>query len=573
MEGNRPARPSVLWRNREGPASLSESSNHKALAGTLCGVRRVPSRPVSMYRHDFQRTEEDLLDDKRSCTSPRQVALDSSPSFSPSPLRGRLESSRPQRPPPRGSVEPVYAPTLNTFPDELLDQPLVICTLKSPSWFLSIGEYASTVVTYKGNQVSSHQGAFWKITRAENEKYFMAPVFQSEYYCTLSTKDELIVDNFEKGYWDIKFLQSEGYFVIKPSNRDDLYLAVTDKGDVKARRSKNKLSSVDARRSFFICPVSRIAKRVFFDYVVHMKSETKENIPERFNLDWMKKIPDSTYLTQLWIPGTHDTGSYPGHSFKMVETLARTQSFTITNQLKAGIRFFDIRLRHYRDQLLVHHGQVYCNECWGGVLNKIVEFLKENPSECVITKIQQEYTPHGNIFSTWGGLVEEGLEAVPAEMKWTESRIPTLGEARGRVVMTTWHPSLNPEYPDLGFIPWGGMSKEDEKFYIQDAFFGPAINKKWKLMLELWLRAYSYQIEVATCPPFFFVNHASATRVVTYQLNNLGPKKYAKQVHSRLLPSVLMGPHAPQIFLMDFPSVDLIEAIFERNYSQELVHN
>lgn len=120
-------------------------------------------------------------------------------------------------------------------------------------------------------------------------------------------------------------------------------------------------------------------------------------------------------------------------------TYSRTQSFTITNQLKAGIRFFDIRLRHCKDQLLVYHGNVFCNEDWGGVLYKIRDFLTENPTECVITKIQQEYTPSGNIFSTWGSLVQEGLEQIPEDFRWTEKRIPMLGEARGKVVVTTWY--------------------------------------------------------------------------------------------------------------------------------------
>lgn len=132
----------------------------------------------------------------------------------------------------------------------------------------------------------------------------------------------------------------------------------------------------------------------------------------------------------------------------------------------------------------------------------------------------------------------------------------------------------------MGFIPWGGVCKEDERHFIQDEFFGPSIDKKWKLMIQLWMRSYRFQNDFETNhPPYFYANHASATKVVTYQLNSLGPKKYAKKVHRyvrlqallifcrRLLPAVLMGPHAPQIFLMDFPSVDLIEAIFEKNYS------
>lgn len=87
----------------------------------------------------------------------------------------------------------------------------------------------------------------------------------------------------------------------------------------------------------------------------------------------------------------------------------------------------------------MHHGNVFCNECWAGVLKKILDFLVENPTECVITKIQQEYSPSGNVFTTWGSLVQEGLLEIPEEFRWTESRIPMMGEVRGKVVVTTWY--------------------------------------------------------------------------------------------------------------------------------------
>lgn len=123
---------------------------------------------------------------------------------------------------------------------------------------------------------------------------------------------------------------------------------------------------------------------------------------------------------------------------------------------------------------------------------------------------------------------------------------------------------LNSEYLDLGFIPWGGVCKEDERYYIQDEFFGPSIDKKWKLMIKLWMRAYKHQLEYPDHPPYFFANHASATRVVTYQLNALGPKKYAKQVHryslliSSLIPETVIGcrpygPSRPSNLLDGFP--------------------
>lgn len=61
----------------------------------------------------------------------------------------------------------------------------------------------------------------------------------------------------------------------------------------------------------------------------------------------------------------------------------------------------------------------------------------------------------------------KGLEDVPKEKLWTSAEMPTVGEARGKIVLTTWSPKTRPKYPDLGFIPWGGEKLEDEAKYIQ----------------------------------------------------------------------------------------------------------
>jgi hypothetical protein len=56
---------------------------------------------------------------------------------------------------------------------------------------------------------------------------------------------------------------------------------------------------------------------------------------------------------------------------------------------------------------------------------------------------------------------------VPKERLWKDAAIPTVGEARGKIVLTTWSHKIRPKYPELGFIPWGGETKEDEEKYIQ----------------------------------------------------------------------------------------------------------
>jgi len=60
------------------------------------------------------------------------------------------------------------------------------------------------------------------------------------------------------------------------------------------------------------------------------------------NPDWMGKLKDDVKLSQLSIPGTHDTMSRFGGP------IVETQTLTLANQLESGIRVFDMRCRHVR---------------------------------------------------------------------------------------------------------------------------------------------------------------------------------------------------------------------------------
>jgi len=55
------------------------------------------------------------------------------------------------------------------------------------------------------------------------------------------------------------------------------------------------------------------------------------------------------------IPGTHDSGTY-GCSWWQACDISQCQSWSITGQLRAGIRFLDIRVDSVRNPMSVVHG-------------------------------------------------------------------------------------------------------------------------------------------------------------------------------------------------------------------------
>lgn len=99
----------------------------------------------------------------------------------------------------------------------------------------------------------------------------------------------------------------------------------------------------------------------------------------------MHDVVDDTPVTALSIPGTHDTGCIGG-----VFGLGQTQNLDIDEQLDAGIRFLDIRLAHYHDDLFVHHDVVSMGKSYTDVLDTCTRFLQKYPSETILMSIMEE---------------------------------------------------------------------------------------------------------------------------------------------------------------------------------------
>jgi 1-phosphatidylinositol phosphodiesterase len=100
---------------------------------------------------------------------------------------------------------------------------------------------------------------------------------------------------------------------------------------------------------------------------------------------WMRDIPDNILLTSLSIPGTHNSCSVGG-----ILGFTKTQDLDLPDQLEAGIRFLDIRLSHYQDNLFVHHDVVHMGKCYADVLAACSNFLKLYPSEAILVSVKDE---------------------------------------------------------------------------------------------------------------------------------------------------------------------------------------
>ncbi len=156
----------------------------------------------------------------------------------------------------------------------------------------------------------------------------------------------------------------------------------------------------------------------------------------KINLNcWMSALSDGLKLTQINMPGTHDsTACYATFSL-----ISKTQSLTVAGQLNAGVRFFDFRFSLVNGVFKAMHGIARCkkgrclfaaNLTADDVVADCVEFVKSNPSETVLFMLR-DTTGSKDFFSEF---YSRYIQTNP-QLWYLENRIPLLGEVRGKIVL------------------------------------------------------------------------------------------------------------------------------------------
>ena len=164
--------------------------------------------------------------------------------------------------------------------------------------------------------------------------------------------------------------------------------------------------------------------------------------PDLFNrrfMCWMSFLNPSATLTQLAIPGTHESATYSMRDYTssswpfvdpstIAEFDSETQSFNLLGQLLNGIRYFDLRVEQQggNGPLIFHHGSGPTIDCTGRVAETVIEtqiapFVLRYPSEFIIFDFQDVCNYVGNpaqglasLQTTIANCLNAGAWAVPA---------------------------------------------------------------------------------------------------------------------------------------------------------------
>jgi PKD repeat protein len=147
--------------------------------------------------------------------------------------------------------------------------------------------------------------------------------------------------------------------------------------------------------------------------------------------NWMAGIDGTKRLSQLSIPGTHDSGALYDHP--LAAGTAKCQSNSIAQQLSFGVRFLDIRCYNSNDVFYIYHGSVDQKQTFPQVLDQVIGFLNTNSTECVIMSVKEETTATN---PTLGFEDRFDYYRTLNPTKWyTNSSVPALSNARGKIVL------------------------------------------------------------------------------------------------------------------------------------------
>lgn len=150
---------------------------------------------------------------------------------------------------------------------------------------------------------------------------------------------------------------------------------------------------------------------------------------------WMKELHNDLPMTVLSIPGTHNSPT----CYTALPSV-RCQAVGVTEQLRNGVRFLDVRVSAEPDDdtlTLVHSVfpiSLTGSKYFGDLCNELYEFLEKCPSETVILSLKREGTGKGTDQQMSKHFKKSYVDK-KRDRWWTEPKVPTLGQARGRIII------------------------------------------------------------------------------------------------------------------------------------------
>jgi hypothetical protein len=279
--------------------------------------------------------------------------------------------------------------------------------------------------------------------------------------------------------------------------------------------------------------------------------------------DWMSFLSDSTQLSKMSIPGTHDSGARVGG------IAFEAQAWSISEQLDAGVRYLDIRTRRTHapgiHALAIHHSYVFQNLRFNDVMDSVVTFLKKHPYETIIMRVVGDEYGAEEGSKTYAEIWRDYAPKYGKYFAAATSSLPTLGALRGKVYV------LN----DQADFPFGGSNWRNANALVQDnyyvfAFLNDYTNED-SVSLPTKRNLVVQYIDIASDPKNtqWVFNHLSGAGGMAPR-DVAGAGAYEGTNYVAYYHAPYSGERSLGTIIMDFPGERLLYRIIKSNFQGQM---
>ena len=302
--------------------------------------------------------------------------------------------------------------------------------------------------------------------------------------------------------------------------------------------------------------------------------------------DWMSAIRGETRLTEITMPGSHDSGAkafeFP---YSAAAFVSKTQDKTIPQQLEAGVRFLDIRLEGKGEgdnyEAFLTHGDATCVYQGSGhstsgkfyldyLIQNVMDFLEAHPSETVIICMKKD---KGNadittpVYNYIHGQRSDGYYFYGSGYNYRDhwylgNGNPTLDEVRGKMVLFNRY---NSGATDGGtYIDWpdqGGSGSYESPCYRENYARNGYIQDHYEWSVNNKVNATQEMMNLAHEKGKYYISFSSSTLGETVP----NPEGHAGEINPKLKNLSFNYRKPAGIYLMDFATEELCRLFIKNN--------
>lgn len=259
---------------------------------------------------------------------------------------------------------------------------------------------------------------------------------------------------------------------------------------------------------------------------------------------WLKNIPDAVPFKKLTLPGTHNSCAHE------INILAQCQNVDLNEQLKMGVRYFDIRLDN---DFQVAHGIFKTCINMQQVQSTCIDFLTSEPSEFIIVLVSPNSTTDASFVERFEKLLNKKFWYAGGDDVIDKN----VGQLRGKMILFRKFYTSHPLGVDMsGWLFDLKFSKLNNVPIMVHDYSSASLEYKVDMLDDIFLdlvRRTEYNDK-------FFILYTSANN---WPLEP--PSLIAHEIFHRLETKWLARFAGGMIVVVDFASNNIINKIIAKN--------